>query len=143
MCVCARAQAYTFVYLNLSHSTQVMSLFFVSLNVLLVKLCEVAVSLLCARCSVLSVFLFFFPLFFPFMLLFQAVSPQLPHAGSSDIHFSLYTSSPSPLSSSSSFPHLPAERSQVSIWFGTLTSLSCFSSFFPFKAQNLSPSLSL
>lgn len=77
------------------------------------------------------------------MLLFQAVSPQLPHAGSSDIHFSLYTSSPSPLSSSSSFPHLPAERSQVSIWFGTLTSLSCFSSFFPFKAQNLSPSLSL
>lgn len=98
-------------------------------------------SLLCAF-SFSFFFLFFF-LFLSFMLLFQAVSPQLPHAGSSDIHFSLYTSTPSPLSSSSSFPHLPAERSQVSIWFGTLTSLSCFSSFFPFKAQNLSPSLSL
>lgn len=133
VCVCARLSVYLRVCL--SHTTQVMSLFFVSLNVLLVKLCEVAVSLLCARCSVLSVFLFFFPVFFSFffsfMLLFQAVSPQLPHAGSSDIHFSLYTSTPSPLSSSSSFPHLPAERSQVSIWFGTLTSLSCFSSFFP------------
>lgn len=77
VCVCARAQAYTFVYLNLSHSTQVMSLFFVSLNVLLVKLCEVAVSLLCARCSVLSVFLFFFSSFFSVHVTFPGCFPTV------------------------------------------------------------------
>lgn len=76
----------------------------------------------------LSVCVFFF-LFFSFMLFFQAVSPQLPHADSSDIHFSFY---PPFLPPSPAYPR----RSRVSVWSRTLTSFYCFSSF-SFKAQNL------
>lgn len=98
----------------------------------LLKLYEVAGSLFCvlvALCFqfVLFCVLFFFFLFF--LLFFQAVSPQLPHADSSDIHFSFY---PPPPSSFPTYIH----RSRVSIRFGTLTSLYSFSSF-SFKAQNL------
>lgn len=82
--------------------------------------------LLCAFSLCCFVFVCFFPFFF--LLFIQAVSPQLPHADSSDIHFSF---DPPFLS-----PSLPASPQRLSVWFGTLTSLCCFSSF-SFKAQNL------
>ena len=73
-------------------------------------------SLLCAS---VCVFYFSFPLF---SLFFQAISSQLPHAGSSDIHFSSYPPFLPPS------PRLYPQRSPASIWADTLTSLYCFSS---------------
>ena len=98
MCVCARAWACVSVYL-IVHSCALFKLLMFLSAFTYCTLWGSWRSLLCARCSVLSVcfVLCFFVPFFSFSVFFfffQAVSPQLPHADSTDIHYSFYPPSP-------------------------------------------------
>jgi len=124
VCVCMCVCAFECTLLRLRR-------YFCQFSCFLLKLCEVVGSLFCVLAALCFQFVLFCVFFFlSFMLFFQAVSPQLPHADSSDIHFSFYLPFLSPFS-----PPILRGLEFLS-GFCTLTSLYCFSSF-SFKAQNL------
>lgn len=128
LCMCVwRGRGYVCMNLTVCSSGQILC----QLLRFLLKLCEVVGSLFCVLAALCFQFVLFCVFLSFFLCYFSRLSPHSCPMQTQVTSTSSFTLLCSPLLSTY------LQRSQVSVWFGTLTSLYCFSSF-SFKAKNLS-----